>query len=140
MTTYSSQVDFFFFFLWWGLACCFVSVWQMLTAFLTLNPPTLPLSLSLSLLCLLPSLSVLLLNPVILSISLSSHQTLTLPLCLPANLPHHPLSSFRFLLSWCPRSPSHPPPLNHSHCNVNSNCLVREDSTVPIMPKALRRT
>lgn len=30
--------------------------------------------------------------------------------------------------------------LNHSPFNVNSNCLVREDITVPIMPKALRGT
>lgn len=36
--------------------------------------------------------------------------------------------------------PLPPPPLNHSLCNVNSNCPVREDSTVPIMPRALRRT
>lgn len=30
--------------------------------------------------------------------------------------------------------------LNHSPFNVNSNCLVREDITVPITPKALRGT
>lgn len=30
--------------------------------------------------------------------------------------------------------------LNHSPFNVNSNCLVREDITVPIIPKALRGT
>lgn len=47
-------------------------------------------------LCLLPSLSVLLLNPVILSISLSSLQTLTLPLCLPANPPRRPLALLPF--------------------------------------------
>ena len=111
------------------------------------------LSLSLCLSRLFPlsltiSLSVLLLNPLILSISLSSLQTLTLTLCLPANPPLHPPA----LLPFPPLTLSHylslipflhlffPLFLNHSPCNVNSNCLVWEDSTAPIMPKALRRT
>lgn len=114
------------------------SIWLILRVFSTLNA----LSLSLSLccffpLCLLPSLSLSYFWTQLFYLSLRPPSRPSLShLCLPANSPPSPPSpSFHFLLSRSfplslarhasPSSPStHPPPLNHSPCNVNSNCLV----------------
>lgn len=93
-----------FFLLLLGLACRLLSIWQMLTAFLTLNPSALPLSLPLSFVSCHLSLSYFWTQLFCLSLCPPSRPSLSLSVSLPTcpTAPCPPSASSS-------RGPSHPP-------------------------------